>query len=1160
MKAPREFSKRFETGALVGAGLVIAILVASATVTNRDIKRLYDDTALVAHTQEVFNSLDRVMSLVKDGETGQRGYLITGETRYLEPYESAIVLLPPEINRLATLTADNPDHQAAMPKLRELVESRIEKLKEVKELREEQGFEAARQVPVMDRGKELMDALRAHIAQMADYEHSLMAERSQQSTRSFQRALTTSLVSLAVALASVAAFIALVNRNLRNKTQAAALLHHEREKFEVTLSSIGDGVIATDTEGRVSFLNQVAESLTGWKPAEALNQPLEEVFDIVNETTRLKVENPAIRALEVGKIVGLANHTSLIHRNGSERAIADSAAPIRGLDGELLGAVLVFRDVDEERTFERALVASEARKTAILNTALDCIITCDHEGRVVEFNPAAERTFGYRRDEILGHELAELIVPPKFRDQHRQGMLRHLESGESNILNQRLELPGMRADGSEFPAELAITRIPGAGPAMFTAYLRDITERKQAEKTLAQRMNLLALTAEVSKSLAIGETSSEMLQGCAEALVKHLDAALARIWLFNAEANALELRASAGLFTQIDSPHPVIPLGKLKVGMIAETRAPHLTNSVIGDPQIVDQLWASQNGLVSFAGYPLIIEEQLVGVMAVFARHALMEDTIQIMESVGREVAVAIDRQRAIRAVQEAEEQFRLLAETIPQLAWMTGPDGTIEWYNQRWYDYTGKTPEEMLGWGWQSVHDPNELPRVMTRFQAAISTGEPWEDTFPLRRFDGVFRWHLSRAHPLRDTNGEIVHWFGTNTDITEERELAENLRAVAAELSEANRRKNEFLATLAHELRNPLAPIRTGLELMKLAANDPTIVAEARGMMERQALQMVRLIDDLLDVSRITQGKLQLRKSRVELAEVVRNSVEASRPLISEAGHELTIDVPQEPISLYADPSRLAQVISNLLNNAAKYTPHGGRIWLNVRRERNEVAIRVKDTGMGIPAEMQKRVFEMFAQIDRPLERGNTGLGIGLTLVKRIVEMHDGTIEIHSAGEHQGSEFTVRLPLFEEAESAATNDSGLASAAAALPPSKIIVVDDNRDAAETLRAVLSIMGHEIRVVHDGVEAVEAAELFQPDLVVMDLGMPRLNGFEAAKRIRQQPWGNEMVLIALTGWGQTDDRERSKAAGFDYHLTKAADPTALEQLLGTIAKKRTES
>ncbi|MBL9122521.1 MAG: CHASE3 domain-containing protein, partial [Planctomycetaceae bacterium] len=440
MKPISEPPRRFEIGALLGAGLVIVVLAVSALVTQRSIRQLYDDAQLVTHSQEVFNAIDRVLSLVKDAETGQRGYLLTGEARYLEPYDRATAELPEAVSRLESLTADNPTHRGAMPQLRQQIEKRMTYLRRIKEVRDERPLDPARDLAELDLGKAAMDALRTYTEGMRTHEETLMRTRAQQSARSFAGAIVTSLISLALGLASVAGFIALVNRNLRNKLRAAADVHRERERFEVTLRSIGDGVIATDTDGRVTFLNQIAATLTGWPLADAAGQPLEKVFHIVNEETRAHVENPALRALQEGTIVGLANHTALIHRDGSERAIADSAAPIRGLDGQVLGAVLVFRDVDEERAVERTLAASEARKRAILETALDCIITCDHEGRVVEFNPAAERTFGFRREEILGRDLGQLIVPERLRAQHREAMQRQLATGDASILNQRIEL------------------------------------------------------------------------------------------------------------------------------------------------------------------------------------------------------------------------------------------------------------------------------------------------------------------------------------------------------------------------------------------------------------------------------------------------------------------------------------------------------------------------------------------------------------------------------------------------------------------------------------------------------------------------------------------------------------------------------------------------
>jgi PAS domain S-box-containing protein len=379
------------------------------------------------------------------------------------------------------------------------------------------------------------------------------------------------------------------------------------------------------------------------------------------------------------------------------------------------------------------------------------------------------------------------------------------------------------------------------------------------------------------------------------------------------------------------------------------------------------------------------------------------------------------------------------------------------------------------------------------------------------------------------------------------------ENARLVD-NLLEADRRKDEFLATLAHELRNPLAPIRNALQTMRLAGNSGLIMEQARTMMERQLTQLVRLVDDLLDVSRITRGKVELRKEWIELAAVVQSAVETSRPLIEASGHELTVTLPPESIHLDADLTRLAQVFSNLLNNAAKFTEQGGHIWLTAERHGGEVVVKVRDTGLGIPVEMLPKIFEMFTQVDRSLERSQGGLGIGLTLVKRLVEMHGGSVEARSDGPGKGSEFTVRLPVAMASAShqpQLTKDEGENTAAPA--KRRILVVDDDKDSADSLSMMLSITGMETRTAYDGLEAVEAAAAFNPDMVVLDIGLPKLNGYEAARRIREQPWGKDMVLVAVTGWGQDEDRRRSQEAGFNAHMVKPVDPATLQQLLAAL-------
>ena len=374
------------------------------------------------------------------------------------------------------------------------------------------------------------------------------------------------------------------------------------------------------------------------------------------------------------------------------------------------------------------------------------------------------------------------------------------------------------------------------------------------------------------------------------------------------------------------------------------------------------------------------------------------------------------------------------------------------------------------------------------------------------------------------------------------------ENARLLSA-LKESDRRKDEFLAILAHELRNPLAPIRNAVQIYRAKGLSVPELQWATDVIDRQIHQMTRLVDDLLDVSRITKGKIELRKQRVELAAVVNSAVEASRPLIEKWGHGLTVTIPPQPIQIDVDPTRMAQVLSNLLNNAAKYMDQGGRILVIAERQSGHVLIRVKDIGIGIPTETLPRIFDMFMQVDRSLERSEGGLGIGLTLVQRLVEMHGGTVEARSDGPGKGSEFVVRLAVAE------VKDQGPQGAACehekgAAPGRRILVVDDNRDVADSLGMLLRMMGNEVHTAHDGLEAVGAAAAFQPDVVLLDLGLPKLNGYEAARRIREQDGGTDMVLVAVTGWGQEEDRRRSKEAGFDHHMTKPVEFAALQELL----------
>ena len=524
------------------------------------------------------------------------------------------------------------------------------------------------------------------------------------------------------------------------------------------------------------------------------------------------------------------------------------------------------------------------------------------------------------------------------------------------------------------------------------------------------------------------------------------------------------------------------------------------------------------------------------------------------------------ESQRQIeRVLRASEERFRSLADNAPVLIWISGLRNEALYFNKPWLDFTGRALEQELGFGWaESIH-PEDRHRCIETCDAAFARREPIAMQFRLRRRDGEYRWVLDNGIPHFGADGVFKGYIGSCVDITE-RQQAEDA------LEQASRRKDEFLAMLGHELRNPLAPIGMAIEIMRMQASADDSIIWARDVITRQVAQLTRLVDDLLDVSRITRGNIRLNISLLDLGNVISQAIETARPLIVARNHELSIDVANRPLPILGDGVRLAQMISNLLNNAAKYTGDGGRISLTVQVQEvgAEVVLKVADNGMGIPVDMLERVFDMFTQVNAPSNHSQGGLGIGLALVKRLVEMHGGAIEARSEGVGHGSEFVVRLPLAVDTPIEQPAQPTLDGHASVIEPAeqdslpatehkRILIVDDNVDAAESLSRMLRLYEHEVVVAHDGLEALAAARQMKPDIVLLDIGLPKMDGLEVAKRIRQRSDGSCPLLVATTGFGQAEDRRRTAAAGFDHHLTKPVDPQVLQSLVrtGKIQKSR---
>ena len=529
----------------------------------------------------------------------------------------------------------------------------------------------------------------------------------------------------------------------------------------------------------------------------------------------------------------------------------------------------------------------------------------------------------------------------------------------------------------------------------------------------------------------------------------------------------------------------------------------------------------------------------------------------------------AEERNRAAATIRAREDRLRLILENTTDYGFVIADvEGRITEWEGGCLSVTGWTAEEAIGQpiGFFFTSQDRDASVPTSEMKRAASEGRASDRRWHMKK-DGARFFADGVMVGLRDAEGQLQGYAKIFRDASaehrstaelqaiseRERRTADDLRKLAADLSEANRRKTEFLAVLAHELRNPLAPIQNGLEIFKLVEDAPAPVARARDMMERQLQHLVSLVDDLLDVARITQGRIDLKTDKLELAPLVGAAVEMHAPLLEVGRQKLSVRRTDEPLLVDGDATRLTQIFSNLLNNAVKYTPPGGQIAIEMQRDGGQAVVTVSDTGIGLPASSLSTVFNMFSQVAGRRDDSPGGLGIGLSLVHSLVELHGGSVSVTSAGEGLGCTFEVRLPLSE-----AKNPGGRETEAAADDGSttrvlRILVVDDNVDAADSLAILLQAQGHDTSVAYDGIEALELAEAYRPDVVFLDIGMPRMNGHEVAAALRKMPGFERTMLIALTGWGSPEDRARSQDAGFDHHLTKPASPTLLKRLLGAV-------
>ncbi len=1051
------------------------------------------------------------------------------------------------------------------------------------------------------------------------------------------------------------------------------------QELKQCLDHAAEGLHWVGPDGTILWANQTELDLLGYTRDEYIGHHVAEFH----------VDQPVIGDILTRLTRGetLENYEARLRRkDGSVRYVLINSN-VLWRNNLFLHTRCFTRDVTDRKAADELAL----RLADIVENSDDAIISHDLAGVITSWNPAAQRMYGYTAAEAQGQSI-RLIIPAD-REHEEAEVVHRVRSGERV---PPFDTVRRHKDGSVINVALTVSPIRNAEGRIVGAskMARDVSQRKRTEARerflieLDDAVRPLTNAEEITFAAAKALGQHLGVNRCAYATVEKDEDTFVLTGNYN---DGVESIVGRYTFTQFGAEC----LRLMRAGK------PYVVADAERDPRITEAERPSYEltAIRAVVCVPILKHGRFVAAMAV---HAVTPrnwqlDEVELVERVAGRSWESIERARVTKELKESEHLFRALANSIANLAWMAKPDGWIYWFNDQWYAYTGTTPADMEGWGWERVHDPAVLPAVKERWQDAINRGTPFEMVFPLRSADGQFRRFLTRVNPVRDSRGEVVHWFGTNTDVEDERrateanallrgreqlarqdaelqkrqlhslfmqaptliavlkgpdhviELAnppvcqvwghaehellnrplfdvlpelrgqvfrslladvyrtgvphvgtetpaqlnrgrgaietvyfnfiyspfrnvhgeiEGIFVIASDVTEqvvarhqvdalrqaaedANRAKDEFLAMLGHELRNPLSPILTALQLMKLRGDGS---ARERTVIERQVNHLTRLVDDLLDVSRIARGSVELKEEVVELAVVVAKGIEMASPLLEQRTQSLAVNVPRHGLAVQGDATRLSQVVSNLLTNAAKYTPPGGQISVLGEHDQHDVVLRVKDTGIGIAPDVLPRIFDLFVQERQALDRSQGGLGLGLTIVRSLVERHHGSVSAHSDGPGRGSEFIVRLPRAASGVKSDPTQRPDARPGIGGVPAKqtrrILIVDDNEDAAEMLSETLRMKGHDTRVAHDAPAALRLAEGFTPDIAFLDIGLPVMDGYELAGRLTELPGLGGIRLVAVTGYGQESDRQKSQAAGFHHHLVKPVDFEAIDSVV----------
>jgi PAS domain S-box-containing protein len=795
---------------------------------------------------------------------------------------------------------------------------------------------------------------------------------------------------------------------------------------------------------------------------------------------------------------------------------------------------------------------SEERYRIVAETASDAIITINEESRILYVNEAAEKIFGYTIAEMSGRELT-MLMPEYLRHLHRAGLENYIATGHKHISWQAVELPGLHKSGQEIALELSFGEFTKEGQRFFTGVARDISRRRRTEQRQSAQY---AVTRALAESATINEAALSILQSVCENLGWEVGAfwsverglnviRCVEIW----HAPSVDVEEFESLCRRI-----TFAQGMGLPGYVWSNAAPVWIADLAHSEIFQRRAAAIKGNLRSAFGFPLVLGGEVLGMVEFLSDEVRPPDDelLKMMAAIGSQMGQFINRKQAESELQASEERYRSLADAMPQIVWTARPDGYLDYYNQRWFEYTGTTMEQTAGWGWQPVLHPDDVELALRRWATAVTTGESYQIEYRFKRAaDGQYRWHLGRGVPMRDAEGRIVKWFGTSTDI-DDRKRAEE----AAQ--ESNRAKDNFLATLSHELRTPLTPIIGWLHMMRSGMIPTKEFDYSLAIIDKNSHTLMRIINDLIDMSAIMSGKMRIESLPVSLPSVLREAIETVKPEADKRRLRIETDgCDEDALTVLGDRVRLVQIFWNLLTNAIKFSHDDAIVSVRCEAESDELLVVVEDEGEGIRTDFLPFVFERFRQADESKTREHGGLGIGLALVKSFVAAHGGRVVAESAGVERGSRFTVYLPRFRshaDSETAALADDALEETSLT-PGAHLLLVEDAEDTLTLLQTALGRRGYRTTACDSAAEALHVAAKTKFDLIVSDIGLPQMDGYVLLRRLREMQHLRDVPAIALTGYAAQKDAAASLEAGFSAHLAKPIDPSeliaAIETLLG---------